>query len=61
MRQNARELSLSLAEFSSADYGQLCQKLGLSPSRPHANATGKDTRKRRRRRRTAQAVQSRTA
>jgi len=51
MRQNARELTLTRAEFSSADYGQLCQKLGLSPSRPHANAQGKDTRKRRRNRR----------
>lgn len=50
MRQTRRELVLSFDEFRTADYGQLCQFLGLRPSKPHLNAAGQDTRRRRGRR-----------
>lgn len=45
-RASARGLSMSLAAFRAADYGQVCQFLGLSPSRPRSS---------RRRRRSAPA------
>ena len=56
-RVSTRELScpMSLDKFRQADYGQVCQFLGLRPSKPYANAQGEDTRRRRRRPRRQEA------
>lgn len=47
---SASELTLDRVAFRAADFGQLCQALGLRPSKPHEDARGRDVRKRRRRR-----------
>jgi hypothetical protein len=39
VRTTARgELVMPFAVFKAADYGQLCQRLGLRPSKPSATA-----------------------
>ena len=37
-RPTSNELVMSWPAFRDADYGQLCQRLGLSPSRPGKSA-----------------------
>lgn len=38
-------IEMPFAVFRHADYGQLCQVLGLSPSKPRASADGKTRRR----------------
>lgn len=40
-RPSSGELVMSWEAFRAADYGQLCQYLGLRPSQPDRDAQGK--------------------
>jgi hypothetical protein len=37
-RKSTREWCMDFATFKAADYGKLCQSLGLRPSKPHRPA-----------------------
>jgi hypothetical protein len=50
-RKSTGELVMDLEDFRASDYGQLCQRLGLSPSRPDQRADGSRAKRPRRRRR----------
>lgn len=38
VRLSASDVAMTFASFKAADYGQLCQALGLRPSKPNAPA-----------------------
>lgn len=48
VRASGGALVMPFGVFQAADYGQVCQMLALSPSRPHATADGADRRRRKR-------------
>jgi len=51
IRTNARgEIVMPLSDFRHADFGQVCQYLGVRPSKPHVNAAGQNMRRRHSRR-----------
>lgn len=41
VRANSSGISMSLDDFRRVDYGQVCEHLGLRPSKPYHNAEGK--------------------
>jgi hypothetical protein len=51
VRPSSGAIVMDLSDFKAAEYGGVCQRLGLRPSQPWRDAEGRNRRPRRRRRR----------